>query len=478
MGSNNKNKKGLLIAMVAILSLIFCVALSLFLYQKAYANKIVRNVYYDGINLEGKTRAQVKTIIQTKTDDLLDNKLVTKSDTGKEYDAAFSQTGISFDTNATVNNAFSFGRNDQFLPTLYALSKTMFIKNDIQALTTFDDNEYQSYLAATQSSLNLPPVDASLSITSGKIVTNTGTNGVTVDSSGLKDEITSQILTKQEVVLIEVPTTPITPTLLTENLSSAKSTAEGYLSHQIILTVASQSYTASSSDIAGWISFGLQNGKYAAWLNDTTIKTFIGKIAAKNDISVIDTKISAVDNATVLQQGRQGIYVDQNDALAKIKVAMASSVTTTTIALIQTTKDPQTIKVFPDEGIVPGRFPGKYIDVDLTKQLMTLFDGSTQVAQYIVSTGKASTPTPVGTRTIEGHSGRAWSAPFGLYMPYFMGLGGGYGIHELPEWPNGYKEGEAHLGTPVSHGCIRLGVGAAQTVYDWTPDGTQVYIHK
>ncbi len=464
--------------MVAILSLIFCVALSLFLYQKAYANKIVRNVYYDGINLEGKTRAQVKTIIQTKTDDLLDNKLVTKSDTGKEYDAAFSQTGISFDTNATVNNAFSFGRNDQFLPTLYALSKTMFIKNDIQALTTFDDNEYQSYLAATQSSLNLPPVDASLSITSGKIVTNTGTNGVTVDSSGLKDEITSQILTKQEVVLIEVPTTPITPTLLTENLSSAKSTAEGYLSHQIILTVASQSYTASSSDIAGWISFGLQNGKYAAWLNDTTIKTFIGKIAAKNDISVIDTKISAVDNATVLQQGRQGIYVDQNDALAKIKVAMASSVTTTTIALIQTTKDPQTIKVFPDEGIVPGRFPGKYIDVDLTKQLMTLFDGSTQVAQYIVSTGKASTPTPVGTRTIEGHSGRAWSAPFGLYMPYFMGLGGGYGIHELPEWPNGYKEGEAHLGTPVSHGCIRLGVGAAQTVYDWTPDGTQVYIHK
>ncbi len=464
--------------MVAILSLIFCVALSLFLYQKAYANKIVRNVYYDGINLEGKTRAQAKTIVQTKTDDLLDNKLVTKSDTGKEYDAAFSQTGISFDTDATVNNAFSFGRNDKFFPTLYALSKTMFVKNDIQALTTFDDNAYQAYLTATQSSLNLPPVDASLSIASGKIITSTGTNGITIDSSGLKDQIAKIILAKKTVATIEVPTTPITPTLQTESLASAKSAAEAYLVHQISLTVNNQSYPADSTAISSWISFGLQNGNYAAWLNDTAIKTFINKIAAKNDISVIDTKISATDNTTILQQGRQGVYVDQNDALAKIKTAMASGTAAATIALAQTTKDPQVIKVFPDEGIVPGRFPGKYIDVDLTKQLMTLFDGSTQVAQYIVSSGKPSTPTPVGTRTVQGHNPKAWSSPSSLWMPWFMALGEGYGIHELPEWPNGYKEGEAHLGTPVSHGCVRLGVGPAEMVYNWTPDGTQVYIHK
>ncbi|MCX6810489.1 MAG: peptidoglycan binding domain-containing protein [Candidatus Berkelbacteria bacterium] len=477
MGQNYKNKKRFLIVATTILSLIFCLALSLFLYQRAYANKILHNVYFDNINLEGKTRVQAKTIIQNNTDPLLDNKIITKS-TGKQYEATFSQTGVFFDIDQTVNNAFTVGRNDNFFKTLFSLSKTVFSKKEISPQPTFNNDEYQNYLANTQNNLSLPPVDASLTISNNKIVTNTGTNGLTVDASGLKDEIAVEILTKQETVAIEIPTTPVTPTLLSENLSSAKTIAENYLAHQINLTLSGQNYPADSNIISGWISFGLQNGKYAAWLNDTIIKTFLGKIAAKNDISVIDTKISAVDNTTVLQQGRQGIYIDQNDALSKIKTALSSSAAAATIALIQTTKDPQIIKVFPDEGIIPGRFPGKYIDISLSSQLLTLFDDTNQIGQYQVSTGKASTPTPVGTRTVQGHDPRAWSSPSSLWMPWFMALGGGYGIHELPEWPNGYKEGEAHLGTPVSHGCIRLGVGPAEFVYNWTPDGTQVYIHK
>ena len=56
--------------------------------------------------------------------------------------------------------------------------------------------------------------------------------------------------------------------------------------------------------------------------------------------------------------------------------------------------------------------------------------------------------------------------------------GRGHGIHELPEWPNGAKEGEGHLGTPVSYGCIRLGVGDAEFAYNWADIGTPVYIHQ
>jgi lipoprotein-anchoring transpeptidase ErfK/SrfK len=86
-------------------------------------------------------------------------------------------------------------------------------------------------------------------------------------------------------------------------------------------------------------------------------------------------------------------------------------------------------------------------------------------------------PTPSGTRYRESKHPKAWSAKYGLYMPWWQSMGGGYGIHELPEWPGGYKEGESHLGTPVSHGCVRLGVGPAETVYNWTEIGTPVYIH-
>jgi lipoprotein-anchoring transpeptidase ErfK/SrfK len=63
-------------------------------------------------------------------------------------------------------------------------------------------------------------------------------------------------------------------------------------------------------------------------------------------------------------------------------------------------------------------------------------------------------------------------------MPFSMFFtGSGHAIHELP-MINGYREGDWHLGIPVSHGCVRLGVGPAAYMYNWTPVGTPVIIHN
>lgn len=120
----------------------------------------------------------------------------------------------------------------------------------------------------------------------------------------------------------------------------------------------------------------------------------------------------------------------------------------------------------------------KNILVNLKKQeLYQQLNGIT-IRTHTVSTGKRAMPTPKGTFSIANKSPRAWSKIYGLWMPYWMGIKGTRaGIHELPEWPNGYKEGANHLGTPVSHGCIRLDVIAAKIVYDWTPVGTKVIIN-
>jgi lipoprotein-anchoring transpeptidase ErfK/SrfK len=122
---------------------------------------------------------------------------------------------------------------------------------------------------------------------------------------------------------------------------------------------------------------------------------------------------------------------------------------------------------------------GKYIDINLTSQVMAIFENGQLLDAYIVSSGKRGMDTPTGTFHIANKTPRAWSKKYGLYMPYWMALvsSGDYGIHELPEWPGGYKEGTNHLGIPVSHGCVRLGVGPAKRVYEWTELKTPVVIH-
>ncbi|MBT4723084.1 L,D-transpeptidase family protein [Candidatus Falkowbacteria bacterium] len=120
----------------------------------------------------------------------------------------------------------------------------------------------------------------------------------------------------------------------------------------------------------------------------------------------------------------------------------------------------------------------KYIDIDLSDQILSQYQNGRLVSAHQISSGRKGMETPQGEFSIFQKNPRAYSASYGLYMPFWMSFKPSYGLHELPEWPNGYKEGEDHLGIPVSHGCVRLGVGAAESVYNWAPIGTKVLIHE
>lgn len=117
------------------------------------------------------------------------------------------------------------------------------------------------------------------------------------------------------------------------------------------------------------------------------------------------------------------------------------------------------------------------IKIDTKTQKMSYLVAGIVWKEFSVSTGKASMPTPKGIYKIINKSKKAWSNTYKLWMPYWLGLGHGqFGIHELPLWPSGYREGENHLGKPVSHGCIRLGIGAAEYLFNRVSVGVPVEI--
>jgi lipoprotein-anchoring transpeptidase ErfK/SrfK len=54
--------------------------------------------------------------------------------------------------------------------------------------------------------------------------------------------------------------------------------------------------------------------------------------------------------------------------------------------------------------------------------------------------------------------------------------GNNIGFHSIPQKPDGTLEGK--LGTPVSHGCVRLAKAKAKFLYNWAPNGTRVVVKK
>ncbi|MBI2637233.1 MAG: L,D-transpeptidase family protein [Parcubacteria group bacterium] len=120
---------------------------------------------------------------------------------------------------------------------------------------------------------------------------------------------------------------------------------------------------------------------------------------------------------------------------------------------------------------------GKVIIIDLSDQTLSYYQDGFRLGTFPTSTGKPGYATPVGEHAVNRKTDLAYSRTYGLYMPYWMSfIGNHYGIHELPYWPGGAREGENHLGIAVSHGCVRLGVGPAKTLFEWAEVGTPVIV--
>ena len=120
--------------------------------------------------------------------------------------------------------------------------------------------------------------------------------------------------------------------------------------------------------------------------------------------------------------------------------------------------------------------------VSLADQMMYAKFGDITVWSMQVSSGAWKTPTPRGNyKVLSKQELRiGFKAPH-YRMPYFQLFDArGYGFHSLPYLANDggtfWSEALSHIGTPVSHGCVRMLPEDAVTLYEFTSIGTPIVI--
>jgi lipoprotein-anchoring transpeptidase ErfK/SrfK len=114
----------------------------------------------------------------------------------------------------------------------------------------------------------------------------------------------------------------------------------------------------------------------------------------------------------------------------------------------------------------------RWIDVNLSAQTLTAYEGNRAVRSVVVSTGRRYTPTPAGEFRIWIKLKYDDMAGPGYYLrnvPYVMYFHKGYGLHGT-YWHNNF-------GTPMSHGCVNLSTADAGWLFDWASVGTRVVTH-
>jgi lipoprotein-anchoring transpeptidase ErfK/SrfK len=114
----------------------------------------------------------------------------------------------------------------------------------------------------------------------------------------------------------------------------------------------------------------------------------------------------------------------------------------------------------------------RWIDVNLSQQMVYAYEGDVIVNSFLVSTGTWATPTVTGQYNIYVKYTSAKMSGPGYYLPnvpYIMYFYKGYGLHGT-YWHNNF-------GTPMSHGCVNLRTDDAGWLFNWASVGTLVNIH-
>lgn len=115
---------------------------------------------------------------------------------------------------------------------------------------------------------------------------------------------------------------------------------------------------------------------------------------------------------------------------------------------------------------------GRWIDVDISAQQVTAYEGADPVQTFTVSTGTLYHPTVLGQFRIYVKLRATNMAGPGYYLPgvpYTMYFYEGYSLHGT-YWHDNF-------GTPMSHGCVNMRTSEAQWMFDFASVGTLVNVH-
>lgn len=157
--------------------------------------------------------------------------------------------------------------------------------------------------------------------------------------------------------------------------------------------------------------------------------------------------------------GRRGAY-DARTARAVLAFRKLTRMRRTTAASVHVMR-----RIARGVGAFKIRHPGhgRHIEADLRRQVIALIDGGRVRRIYPVSSGKPSTSTVTGSFRVYRKT-PGTNALGMVHAAYFIGGYATHGFSSVPVYP-------------ASHGCLRVPIPDALSLFNWIRVGTPVDVY-
>lgn len=194
-------KKTIAIISAIILVIVLAVLSTVFGLINMNNNKILNGVTINNIDVSGKTKEELKTMLQEKitakqTEDL-NVKLDAQTEEGEEYKGviSFEQLQLNYKLDEAIDEAYNIGRNSNLFVNNFNIIKTYFAKSNVEIPYEYNSEELDKQVATLNGQIPGAVIESSYYIDEDnkELVITKGKEGLEVEPDLLKQEVENEI---------------------------------------------------------------------------------------------------------------------------------------------------------------------------------------------------------------------------------------------------------------------------------------------
>ncbi|MCL2490137.1 MAG: L,D-transpeptidase [Propionibacteriaceae bacterium] len=468
-----KGRRALVVALVVVLVVLLSGVGTLIGLTKSYEGKAKIGTKVAGVDVAGQAVADLVATAQS----VGGNFDIATDFQGKQQTFGMADLGVTLDAQKTAQDALATGR----------LSWWPFRSVDVPLAYSYSTDQIQQTLTAAFLTDDQLPQDAVVTFDegTGKYAASPDIGGLNIDPAPITAAIDT-LARGDSIATVTLNTLNAAAAVQAPAAEQAAAAANAMLAQTYQFTSGNKSVTLAADQLSQFIKLttdtaaGTIDVSVDATAVSASLPDILNAALARPPINEQDLYTPDGSREIAIQTwGQDGTVVADADASAAGAALVAAMGSGQSLSIgVTTVTKPYSV----DKVMVGGAYDkpngSKWIDINQSTFLVTLYEGTTQIRQILAVTGAPATPTHNGTfyiylryttQTMRGYNadGTRYVSPDVPWVSYFNGS---EALHGAP-WRSSF-------GYRASHGCINLPVPEAKFIFDWAPLGTMVVVHN
>jgi vancomycin resistance protein YoaR len=279
------------------------------------AGRIYRGVEVGDVALGGRTPAEARQIVEEQATGALKE---IEFSGPEHFTRTAREMGVSFNVEATVEEAFAVGREGNILERLGERGRAL-----LGLMTLPPDVDYRPAKARAEveeiaSQVNHEPKEASVNIYGSEVEVIESREGYKLDNAATVESADGAIedMSGQARLIGDV----LEPAITTPEAEAAAEKASRVLSEQLVFKAEGKTWTLSPSDVGSTLDVTRKNGEIDVALNRDRLVDRLAHVYADLNVAPVEATYDfAGDGSVIVKPSKEGQRIEEDKLLAAIE---------------------------------------------------------------------------------------------------------------------------------------------------------------